>query len=140
MNEQGQSVIICGVDGSGHGQTAVRVAADLAQALDATLALVAVNWLSPASGHPDIRSWTAEEQDAVLHQALAEARGRCSRVQAVATQGRDVADALIDSARQLGGDHIVVGSGDRKGLVDWLMGSVARSVAARAPFSVTIAR
>ncbi|SPU44041.1 universal stress protein [Brevundimonas diminuta] len=33
-----------------------------------------------------------------------------------------------------------MGTGDRKGLVNWLMGSTAKAVAARAPVSVTIAR
>jgi nucleotide-binding universal stress UspA family protein len=145
-----QPTIVCGVDGSRHAQAALRVGAELAAARGARLALVAVNPLSLASGYPDIRGWTDEEQAGLLQAAADQARDllatgqgatvQGATVQAVATEGRDVADALIDSARQLGADHIVVGTGDRKGLSDWLMGSVARAVAARAPVSVTIAR
>ena len=46
----------------------------------------------------------------------------------------------LGDVEALGADHIVVGTGDRKGVVNWLMGSTAKAVAARAPVSVTIAR
>ena len=140
MTQPNTPVVVCGVDGSAHSAIAVRVAADLARARRARLALVAVNPLSPGDGHPDIRGWTDVEQDALLQHAAHEARGRRAEVQCVATQGRDPADALIAAADDLGADHIVVGTGDRKGLGEWLMGSVAKAVAARAPISVTVAR
>jgi len=140
MAEQEQAVVVCGIDGSAHAESAVRIAAQFARAKGARLALVAVNPLSSASGHPDIRAWKAEEQDAILMRSMTEARRYCPSVEAVTTEGHDVADALIAAAAALGADHIVVGTGDRKGLVNWLMGSTAEAVAARAPVSVTIAR
>lgn len=140
MAEQATSVVVCGIDGSAHAEAAVRVAAQLAQAKGGKLALVAVNPLSSASGHPDIRAWKVEEQEAILARSTAEARRHCKSVEAVTIEGHDVPDALIAAADQLGADHIVVGTGDRKGLVNWLMGSTAKAVAARAPVSVTIAR
>ena len=140
MAEQEASVVVCGVDGSAHAEAAVRVAAQLAQAKGGKLALVAVNPLSSASGHPDIRAWKVEEQEAILTRSMAEARRHCKSVEAVTIEGHDVPDALIAAAAQLGADHIVVGTGDRKGLINWLMGSTAEAVAARAPVSVTIAR
>ncbi|WP_286950713.1 MULTISPECIES: universal stress protein [Brevundimonas] len=139
MTEQQTSVVVCGIDGSAHAEAAVRVAAQLAQAKGGKLALVAVNPLSSASGHPDIRAWKVEELEAILTRSMAEARRHCKSVEAVTIEGHDVPDALI-AAAQLGADHIVVGTGDRKGLVNWLMGSTAKAVAARAPVSVTIAR
>lgn len=140
MTEVNGPVIVCGVDGSRHAASAMRVAADLARARRARLALVAVNSLSPGGGHPEIRGWTDAEQDALLQSAAHEARRLGAEVQCVATQGRDVAEALIAAANQLGADHIIVGTGDHKGLGEWLIGSVAKTVAARAPVSVTIAR
>jgi nucleotide-binding universal stress UspA family protein len=140
MTGKPKAGIVCGVDGSGHAGAAVRVAAELARASGAGLILVAVNPLSPASGYPDIRGWTVSEQDDLLEAAARTARRLGAEVRCVATESRDPAAALIDVARQEGADHIVVGTGDRKGLGDWLMGSVARAVAARAPVSVTIAR
>ncbi|WP_313573631.1 universal stress protein [Brevundimonas sp.] len=140
MAEQQTSVVVCGIDGSAHAEAAVRLAAQLAKAKGGKLALVAVNPLSSASGHPDIRTWKVEEQEAILTRSMAEARRHCNSVEAVTIEGHDVADALIAAAAQLGADHIVVGTGDRKGLVNWLMGSTAKAVAARAPVSVTIAR
>ena len=140
MAEQATSVVVCGIDGSAHAEAAVRMAAQLAQAKGGKLALVAVNLLSSASGHPDIRAWKVEEQEAILTRSTAEARRHCKSVEAVTIEGHDVPDALIAAAAQLGADHIVVGTGDRKGLVNWLMGSTAKAVAARAPVSVTIAR
>lgn len=140
MTEQETSVVVCGIDGSAHAEATVRVAAQLAQAKGGKLALVAVNPLSSASGHPDIRAWKVEEQEAILTRSTAEARRHCKSVEAVTIEGHDVPDALIAAAAQLGAEHIVVGTGDRKGLVNWLMGSTAKAVAARAPVSVTIAR
>ncbi|VTO14651.1 universal stress protein [Brevundimonas vancanneytii] len=140
MAEQETSVVVCGIDGSAHAEAAVRLAAQLAKAKGGKLALVAVNPLSSASGHPDIRAWKVEEQEAILARSTAEARHHCKSVEAVTIEGHDVPDALIAAAAQLGADHIVVGTGDRKGLVNWLMGSTAKAVAARAPVSVTIAR
>jgi nucleotide-binding universal stress UspA family protein len=140
MTEQQTSVVVCGIDGSAHAEAAVRMAAQLAQAKGGKLALVAVNLLSSASGHPDIRAWKAEELEAILTRSMAEARRHCKSVEAVTIEGHDVPDALIAAAAQLGADHIVVGTGDPKGLVNWLMGSTAKAVAARAPVSVTIAR
>jgi len=140
MTGKQEAVIVCGVDGSGHAGTAVRIAAELARARGLCLVLVAVNPLSPASGYPDIRGWTAAEQDDLLASAARTARRLGAEVRCVATEARDPAAALIDCAVREGADHIVVGTGDRKGLGEWLMGSVARAVAARAPVSVTIAR
>lgn len=140
MTRKQGAVIVCGVDGSGHAGAAVRVAAELARARAAALTLVAVNPLSPASGYPDIRGWTTVEQEELLTAAARVARRLGAEVRCVATEGRDPAAALIDCAVQEGADHIVVGTGDRKGLGEWMMGSVARAVAARAPVSVTIAR
>ena len=140
MAEQETSVVVCGIDGSAHAEAAVRLAAQLTKAKGGKLALVAVNPLSSASGHPDIRAWKVEEQEAILTRSMAEARRYCKSVEAVTIEGHDVPDALIAAAAQLGADHIVVGTGDRKGLVNWLMGSTAKAVAARAPVSVTIAR
>ncbi|MBN9479765.1 MAG: universal stress protein [Bordetella sp.] len=140
MTERNTPVVVCGVDGSDHAETAVRVAAELSRARGARLALVAVNPLSPGAGHPDIPGWTDAEQDALLLAAAHDARRLGAEVQCVATRGRDPAEALIAAAVALGADHIVVGTGDRKGVVNWLMGSVAKAVAARAQVSVTIAR
>lgn len=140
MTTKQAAEIVCGVDGSGHAEAAVRVAAELARARSARLTLVAVNPLSPASGYPDIRGWTTAEQDEMLAAAARIARPLGAEVRCVATEARDPATALIDFAVAEGADHIVVGTGDRKGLGEWLMGSVARAVAARAPVSVTIAR
>ncbi|MEN5144712.1 universal stress protein [Brevundimonas diminuta] len=140
MVDQNRKTVVVGIDGSDHAGSAVRLAAQLANARGGRVALVAVNPLSSASGHPDIRAWKAEEQDAILMRSMTEAKRHCDAVDAVTTEGRDVADALIRAAGELGADHIVVGTGDRKGVADWLMGSVAKAVAARAPVSVTIAR
>lgn len=140
MVDQNRKTVVVGIDGSDHAGSAVRLAAHLANARGGRVALVAVNPLSSASGHPDIRAWKAEEQDAILMRSMTEAKRHCDAVDAVTTEGRDVADALIRAAGELGADHIVVGTGDRKGVADWLMGSVAKAVAARAPVSVTIAR
>jgi len=109
MAEQETSVVVCGIDGSAHAEAAVPLAAQLAKAKGGKLVLVAVNPLSSASGHPDIRAWKVEEQEAILARSTAEARRHCKSVEAVTIEGHDVPDALIAAAAQLGADHIVVG-------------------------------
>lgn len=135
-----RTLVMCGVDGSDHAESAIVMAAELAQATQAPLAVVAVNQLTPASGHPDIRDWTTDQAEALLMAATRTARRHGVDAQPVLTEGRDVAAALLDSASRLRAGHIVVGAGEARGMADWLLGSVARTVAARAPCSVTIAR
>ena len=55
-------------------------------------------------------------------------------------RSRDAAAAVVQYAEENGFDHIVVGTGDKRGLSRLVLGSVAADIAARAHCTVTIAR
>lgn len=132
--------LICGIDGSLHARVAIDMACSLSRGLDLDLALVAVNRTRAAGGYPDLRDWSDEEAKAILRGAEDQAKANGLAPQLVLTEGRDIAQALLAVAGSLAGVHIVVGTGDPKGLGRLLLGSVAADVAEQAKVSVTIAR
>lgn len=126
--------ILIPVDGSDHAERAVRQVLDLA-ASGAALEIVLLNVQLPiASGHArmfvtqdDVDAYHREEGLAALAgaRALLDAAGLpCTHHIAV---GR-VAETIIRFARERGVDKIVMGTHGRGGLLEVLMGSVAREV------------
>jgi nucleotide-binding universal stress UspA family protein len=53
---------------------------------------------------------------------------------------REAAAGIVHYAEQNGYDHIVVGTGDKRGISRLMLGSVAADVMARAHCTVTVAR
>lgn len=132
--------LICGIDGSLHARVAIDMACSLSRGLDLDLALVAVNRTRAAGGYPDLRDWSDEEARAILRGAEDQAKAHGLAPKLVLTEGRDIAQALLAAAESLDAVHIVVGTGNPKGLGRLLLGSVAADVAEQAKVSVTIAR
>ena len=90
---------------------------------------------------PLVYAWPEDEAEDVLVAARAEAAKLGlpmsepkSWLHAAASAG------IIQFAAAHKVDHIVMGTGDKRGLSRLMLGSVAADVAARAPCSVTIAR
>ena len=133
--------ILCCVDGSAHCRRAVEVSVDLAKGMNRDLAFVAVNQVRPASGFPPIRAWTEEEAARVLDVAAryAESHG-LRKVKRILTESGDIPEAIMDAAREIDADHIVVGTGNPPFIGRLLLGSVSQAVIANAPCSVTVAR
>jgi nucleotide-binding universal stress UspA family protein len=52
----------------------------------------------------------------------------------------EAAPAIIAYAEQNGYDHIVMGTGDKRGVKRLVLGSVAAEVSGQAPCTVTVAR
>ena len=77
------------------------------------------------------------EDDAALRARLATALADVGTVEIVA---REPAPAITAYAEQNGYTHIVMGTGDKRGLQRLVLGSVASEVASRAHCTVTIAR
>jgi nucleotide-binding universal stress UspA family protein len=134
--------IVCGVDGTDHSQVALLAAAELAAKFGADLTICLVNVVfgtSPRSPH--VPTWT----DAEAQQILDDASGFLAShghgaAKAVALKNREASSGLIDFALANQIDHIVIGTGDKRGLSRLFLGSVAADVAARAPCTVIIAR
>lgn len=70
-------------------------------------------------------------------EAVAEENGEAI---ATATETGQPAEIIVDYAEENDFDHIVLGSHSRSGLAQFLLGSVAETVAERAHVSVTIIR
>jgi nucleotide-binding universal stress UspA family protein len=139
--------ILCTTDGSIASGKAIDVATDLAKAMGASLTFLTVERVSresaTSSAFWDSRVLGASE--AQTHRELAGAEGKAraaglSGVQCVATQGSNIAAAIIDYAEKNGFDHIVTGSVGRTGLARLLLGSVASDVVAKAHCPVTVVR
>ncbi len=90
---------------------------------------------------PLIYSWDDDEVKRVLDSAAAEARkAGATAVDELALRSREAAAAIVQYAEENGYDHIVVGTGDKRGVSRLVLGSVAADVAGRAHCSVTVAR
>lgn len=136
------SKILCGTDGTDHSEVALIVAAELAKRFGAELTICAVNVVfgrSPRS--PQIPVWTDAEAQKTLEDAVSLVIAHGQPVaHSVVVKDREASSGLIGYAIDHEIDHIVIGTGDKRGLSRLFLGSVAADVVARAPCSVTIAR
>jgi nucleotide-binding universal stress UspA family protein len=107
-----------------------------------SLSICAVNVARGGVRGPLIYSW---EDDQVKKSAGCRRRGSEGRlapasVEELALRSREAAAAIVQYAEENGFDHIVVGTGDKRGVSRLVLGSVAADVAGRAHCSVTVAR
>ena len=134
--------IVCGIDGTDHSEVALLAAAELAAKFGADLTICLVNVVfgrSPRSPH--VPTWTDAEAQQILDDAsgFLASHGHTA-AKAVVVIDREASSGLISFAMANQIDHIVIGTGDKRGLSRLFLGSVAAEVAARAPCTVIIAR
>ena len=135
------SKILCATDGTDHSTHAIRLAAQMAAKLGAKLSICVVNVARGGARGPLIYSWEDDEVKRVLDKAAAEAKkAGAESVEELALRSREAASAIVQYAEENGYDHIVVGTGDKRGVSRLMLGSVAADVAGRAHCSVTVAR
>jgi nucleotide-binding universal stress UspA family protein len=133
--------ILCPVDGTDHSDVGLRKAAELAKLTGAHLTICAVNQAIGGARGPTINQWTDEEAEALLKKAEATATASgATDVASVAVISRNAGSAIIAYAEEIGADHIVLGTGDKRGLKRLVLGSVAAEVAGQAGCTVTVAR
>jgi len=119
----------------------VELAAQMAAKFGARLAICAVNVARGGVRGPLIYSWEDDEVKKILDAAAATARkAGASQVEELALRSREAAAAIVQYAEENGFDHIVLGTGDKRGVSRLVLGSVAADVAGRAHCSVTVAR
>jgi nucleotide-binding universal stress UspA family protein len=85
----------------------------------------------------------AQEHAAKAHadiEALCRQEGRSVKLQVSLAEDTTPAEGIVQSARDLAADLIVVGSHGRTGVVRLMLGSVASQVVARSPVPVLVAR
>lgn len=135
------SKILCPTDGSEHATVGVILAAEVAKATGGHLTVCAVNIAHGGARGPTISHWKAEDVRKLLADAEALARSEgAADVGVTEIVAREAAPAIIAYAEQNGYTHIVMGTGDKRGLQRLVLGSVASEVATRAHCTVTIAR
>lgn len=133
--------ILCPVDGSAHSMQAVTVAADMAKRYDASLSLCVINVAHGGGRGPLIHHWSDEDAQKILDDAtqLAKTAG-CTVDKTAVVIDREAASGIVTYAEMNGADHIVMGTGDKRGMSRLVLGSVAADVSGRAHCSVTVAR
>lgn len=133
--------ILCPTDGTEHSMQAVAAAATLAAKFGGELSICAVNVAHGGGRGPLIPHWTDDEVQALLDGATATAaKNGVAQVHTAIVIDREAAAGIVGYAETHGIDHIVMGTGDKRGLSRLMLGSVAADVAARAHCTVTIAR
>jgi nucleotide-binding universal stress UspA family protein len=135
--------IVVSVDDSDGSRAALRVAGELATALEATLVLVHV---APRTEAPGVSTAPAGQQR--LREAeLEDARETLRSIASEAGLGDDVvqraeigsaADRVVAVCEELDASYVVLGSRGRRGLKSAVLGSVSGSVASRASCPVVI--
>ena len=135
------SKILCATDGTDHSVHAVELAAQMAAKFGARLSICAVNVANGGSRGPLIYNWEDDQVKTILDSAAGIARkAGAGTVDELALRSREAAAAIVQYAEENGYDHIVVGTGDKRGVSRLVLGSVAADVASRAHCNVTVAR
>jgi nucleotide-binding universal stress UspA family protein len=133
--------ILCPTDGSDHATTGLHAAAHLARMMGAHLTVCVVNIAHGGARGPTINHWREDEAQKLMADAEAVARADgLTDVGTVEVVAREAAPAIIAYAEQNGYDHIVMGTGDKRGVKRLVLGSVAAEVTERAHCTVTVAR
>lgn len=133
--------VLCATDGTDHSYHAIGLAGALSARFGAELAVCVVNVARGGSHAPLVFMWNDDEVKKVLDEAADRARqAGAAQVEEVVLRSREAASAIVQYAEEYGFDHIVVGTGDKRGVSRLVLGSVAADVANRAHCAVTIAR
>lgn len=133
--------ILCATDGTDHSAIAVIQAAELAARTKAPLTICTVNVAHGGGRGPMINHWSDAEVETILTDAVAlAAKHGAAEAGSVAIRSREAAAGVVSYAETNGFDHIVMGTGDKRGMSRLILGSVAGEVAGRAHCTVTVAR
>jgi nucleotide-binding universal stress UspA family protein len=133
--------ILCAIDDTEHAKNATAYAAELSAKTGAQLTFCTVNVLMGGLRGPPIYMREDAEIKKILDSAASLARKHgIKNLSEIELKGREISAAVVQYAEQNGIDHIVTGTGDRRGLSRLALGSVAADIAGKAHCTVTIAR
>jgi len=141
-------MILVGVDGSAHSQAALDYVKTMTWPKDTKVVVLSVSVPVIAYAAMDASGLTwmasAEEEMTTQAQDVAARVVREMRDAGFAAEARvvkgDPRDALVDTARSLHADLLVVGSHGRTGLAKLVLGSVATYVVTHAPCNVLVVK
>jgi len=138
--------ILVPLDGSELAKMALDQAEKLAKAFDAEIILFQVVPFMPIYGSPELVTplIVDEKQKEAAEKYLANLSGelkkRDLRVVAMVRTGQQVAVEIIDFAKEVGADLIIMCTHGRSGISRWVMGSVALKVLTRAETPILLIR
>lgn len=136
--------ILATVDGTVHGAAVLDAVSGLAKLTGATVHVIHIRPLQVVGGAFAPSAVVSPEEEAdgqrVVEEALTRLRGDGVTAEGEVDDGmrEDLADILVERARALGSDLIVVGPGHYSGIAALLHPSVSRGVARTAPASVLL--
>jgi universal stress protein A len=129
--------ILVPVDFSEYQGTVLDLATSLASACEARLVIVYAADPARTYGESTVFSGVSDPQREVMEEMLREVRPSSSGVPYAHRYLTGVpADAIVDCAKELNADYIVMGTHGRTGISRVLMGSVAEAVVRAAPCPV----
>ena len=138
--------ILVPLDGSELAKMALDQAEKLAKTFDAEIILFQVVPFMPIYGSPELVTplIVDEKQKEAAEKYLANLSGelkkRDLRVAAMVRTGQQVAVEIIDFAKEVGADLIIMCTHGRSGISRWVMGSVALKVLTRAETPILLIR
>jgi nucleotide-binding universal stress UspA family protein len=133
--------VLCPIDGTPHSLQALKAAADIATKFGAELSICLVNVAHGGGRGPLIHHWDDADAQKILDQAAASVKAQGVKVaHSAVVLDREAASGIVGYAEDKGIDHIVMGTGDKRGFSRLMLGSVAADVCARAHCTVTVAR
>ncbi|MGC2029192.1 MAG: universal stress protein [Steroidobacteraceae bacterium] len=135
-------VLLC-YDGSEHGRRALKQGAELAISMGSEVYVLAIvpssadaaMHLSRVAGHASFDSETEYQQ--ILNESLAWLKARNVTASAHLAHG-EVIDVILECAKRLKSDLIVVGQYPKSGSTRWWSGAKKRSLSEHSPCSVLI--
>jgi nucleotide-binding universal stress UspA family protein len=138
--------ILVPLDGSELAKTALNQAEKLAKTFDAEIILFQVVPFMPIYGSPELVTPLIidEKQKEAVEKYLAnlaeELKKRGLRVTTTVKTGQQVAGEIIDFAKEVGADLIVMCTHGRSGISRWVLGSVALKLLTRAETPILLIR
>jgi nucleotide-binding universal stress UspA family protein len=133
--------ILCAIDDTEHAKNAIVYAAELSTKTGAQLTFCTVNVLVGGLRGPPIYMRDDADIKKILDNAAVVARQHgVKNSSETELKGREISTAVVQYTEQNGFDHIVTGTGDRRGLSRLALGSVAADIAGKAHCTVTVAR
>jgi len=138
--------ILVPLDGSELAKAALVQAEILAKTFNAEIILFQVVPFMPIYGSPELVTplIVDEKQKEAVETYLAslteELKKRNLRVTAVTRTGQQVALEIIDFAKEVGADLIVMNTHGRSGITRWVLGSIALKVLTRAETPILLIR
>ena len=138
--------ILVPLDGSELARKALEEAAKMAKSFDAEIVLFEVVPFMPIYGSPELVTplIVDEKQKEAVEKYLAnlaeELKKKGLRVTATVRTGQQVAGEIIDFAKEVGADLIVMGTHGRSGITRWVLGSTTHKVLIRAETPILLLR